>query len=473
MAVGEIFTGVFIGILQLLILTVAGFILAKLSPLDPVGERKFSLAVFYLLLPLFCIIELSKSVNITENVLNICFLIISFTCVSIVSGILGFIYAKLSGVDLRSIWSFVIVSTFGSVTAFPAIIATSLCEPGGLLGHDKNCHASQGYSLMGLLMLNIYLWAVAPILISRDKFLCYHIRRKICLVKEFYPSLAAFMKDTDFTHFNAVQKERHADIMITMTESEEDSTLRVRFVKHEPVEKPHDSLDDEGLIEYSLQMNMDSTGYNEFKVHFETFLTKIHPKVFEKMWTSIPRPVKPLPISFCYIASLLASPPIIACFAGILLGAIPGVAPALFSDTSKQIFMKTVTNLSVGAIPTLVMLLGAKLSNGFQFTNTVNLRMKDLIALVILKLIIIPLIGIGFMEIAHKILSNENDRVLEFIMYSFWNVPPSVLMISTFVMIGYYSKEIGILQFWTNSLSAITMPVMYVIYFSVFPIKNT
>jgi len=473
MNVGEIFMGVFIGILQLLMLTISGLVLAKLSPLDSVGEKKFSLATFYLLLPLYCIIEISRSVDVSSDIISISFLILSFTVSTIVSGILGFIYAKLFGVDLRAIWSFVIICAFGSVTAFPAILASSLCEQGGLLADDENCSSSQGYSLMGLLMLNIYLWAIAPILISRDKFLCYHIRRKMCLVKQFYPSIAAFMKDSDFSQFNTVQKERHKDLMTSMTESDEESTMRVRFVKEEPAEKPQESLDDEGLIEYSLQMNMESTGYYDFKKHFETFLTKIHPKVFEKVWNTIPRPVKPLPISCLYILSLLISPPIVACFAGILLGSIPSVAPALFSDTSRQIFMKTLTNLSVGAIPTLVMLLGAKLSYGFNFTNSVNLRGKDVIAMTIIRLILTPLVGLGFMLFAHSIIGEYNNRVLEFIMFAFWNVPPSVLMISTFVMVGYYSKEIGISQFWTNSISAITMPIMYVIYFTLFPITQS
>ena len=60
----------------------------------------------------------------------------------------------------------------------------------------------------------------------------------------------------------------------------------------------------------------------------------------------------------------------------------------------------------------------------------------------------------------------NNDKVLQFVIYAFWNVPPSTQLVSLFVVMGYYLKEMTILQFWSNIISSITMAVFYIIYFA-------
>jgi len=470
MSIAELFTGAFIGVLQILILTVCGIILSKLPALDSIGENRLTSVVYYLFLPVYCFIAISGSINIAQEGVKIGLLVLSFTCSTIISGILGFLYSKVSKVDIRVMWSATIMSTYGSVTAFPSLLANALCEDGGLLENDKNCVNVEGYALIGLLMLNIYVWAIAPVLIARDKFLCYHIRRKMCLVKEFYPSIEEFLKDKELEHINAVQQEKHRDLLST-ADSEHDILQKDKFFLDSPVDIPQESLNDESLIEYSLQMNISSQDYQEFRTHFESFISKINSKVFDKLISKMPHPIKPLPTSISYLVSQLIRPPIIACILGIIFGSVFTLRNAIFNTWSKKLFIKTLTNVSSGAVPTLVLLLGAKLSKGFGFTTNVNLRIKDVIAMNIIRLIITPLCGYLFMFIIQSLIDQEDkDYVLEFVMYIFWNVPASLLMISTFVLIGYYSTEIGIVMFWSNAVSVITMPLFNIIYFMIFPV---
>lgn len=471
MEILKIFRDVLIGMLQILIQAAVGVLLAKLSPMDPVGEKKFNMSVFYVFLPLYCFLEISNAIDLTEKILPIGLLIFSFTIATIVSVLLGVAYGKLARVDIRVMKSFLIVCAFGSVTAFPIIMASALCDTGGILSSDENCAYYQGYSLIGLLMLNIYLWASAPLMISRDKVECYNTRRKMYLVRMFYNSLDEFMKDKTLAKMDQAQQEKQGGDVLKTIESDRELTVK-DFFDHVPDEHPHETLEDEGLIEFSLGMNLSPSNCQNFTKHFEFLLQKIPPSIFENIKQTLPRTIKPVPITFKYITSQLISPPLFACLLGLIIGMISPIRNSMFSSWGMKLFFKTLIKLGTFAVPILVMLLGAKLSHGFAITKTVNLRMVDLVSVIIIRLVVVPAIGLAFIAFLHAISgSAKDDNVLFFLVYSFWNVPPSILMISAFVMVGYYSKEIAILQFWTNTLSAISMPLFYVAYFSLYPVS--
>jgi len=471
MDVVSIFVGVLIGVLQVFIYIALGYLLAKLSPLDSVGEKKFNLAVYYVFLPIHCAIEISSTIDLGRQAAEVGLLAFSFTVATVVGATLGFIYCKISGLDIRVIRSFLIVCCLGSVTAFPALMAGSLCKDGGILDKDPNCQYSQSYSLIGLLMLNIYIWTSSPLLISRDKVVCYNLRRKMYLIRNFYASLKDFMNDKTMEKLHQVQQEKHGEVIGTIETDRETTTND--FFNHVPDEHPHETLDEEALIEFSLEMSLAGKKHDEFMKHFQLLLQKIHPNIFENIRQTLPRTIKPMPIDIKYISSKLVSPPIVACVLGLILGAIGPIRDGIFSALGNRIAIGSLKKIGDSAIPIIVLLLGAKLSQGFTFTKSVNLKMKDLIALGIIRLVIVPAIGLGFVALVQLMATEKKEnRVLFFIIYAFWNVPPSALVISAFLMISYYSKEIAILQFWTNSLSILSMTVFYVSYFSIYPLNN-
>lgn len=461
MDVITIFVDVLVGVLQIFIYIAIGFLLAKLSPMDLIGEKKFNLATYYVFLPLHCAIEISAAIDLGEQAAEVGLLAFSFTVSTVLAALLSFLYCKITGVDVRVVKSFLIVSCLGSVTAFPAVMAGSLCDDGGAMHGDPNCEYYQGYSLIGLLMLNIYLWIASPLLISRDKVKCYNLRRKMYLIRNFYDTVEEFMNDKAFSKLDQVQQEKHGEVIGTI-ESDRETTTN-DFFDHVPDEHPHETLDEEALIEYSLQVNMSESNHDAFVRHFKLLLQRIHPNVFENIKQTLPRTIKPVPVDIKYILLQLASPPIMACILGLVVGAIGPISDGLYGTQGKRYVITSLRKLSGVAIPFLVALLGAKLSHGFTFTKTVNLRVKDLVALGVIRLLLIPAIGLAFVALLKEMASGQKDNeVLFFIIYAFWNVPPSVLVISAFLMVGYYSKELAIIQFWTNSLSAIFMTVFFV-----------
>ena len=470
MGLETIFTGVFIGVFQIVLLIIVGLVLARLGPLDATGERKFTLANYYVFLPLFCGIELAKAVDAREGLDSIAFLIFSFTASSMIAAFLATLYCNFFRVDFRAAKSFVTICTFGSVTAFPAIMARALCDDQGPLRKNEYCVYAQGYSVIGLLMLNVYLWTIAPLVISRDKAACYTIRRKAYLIREFYISMQEFLDDKELDRITEVQQERHSDLLEPIGGDDEVS-LNDKFFQYLSEEKMSEDLEAKELIEFSLHVNLCNENYKRLSAHFALFLQKIHPKVFDHLCSKIPGTAMPLQISCQYLLWQLVSPPIVASFVGLILGLITPVKQALFHELTSQISIKTLSSLSNMAIPLLVLLLGAKLYAGASFSNDVNLRRWDLVALIIIRLVLVPAVGLGFMWLVSTFGSNtlQVNKVLRLIMFAFWNVPPSVLTISAFVMVGYYSKEVAILQFWSNLLSAFSMSGFYVVYFLIFP----
>ena len=167
----------------------------------------------------------------------------------------------------------------------------------------------------------------------------------------------------------------------------------------------------------------------------------------------------------------IISPPVVGCVTGVIIGLSTPVKNAFFSTWGEQVFIKTLSNVGAITVPLANMLLGCKLASGFTFTKDMNLRIIDLIAGIFIRLVIMPLIGLGYMKLIFLtgIRQIKDNKVLAFVMYTYWFVPPSVLFISLFVMLKHYMKEMALLQFWTNVLTIGTVPAFIIAYFAIFP----
>ncbi len=466
MAILSVFWVTLRGVLQTVILCAAGVLLAKLGPLDPIGDRKYALGVYYLFLPIYCMLQIAQAISV-DRIDSFGYLAFSFVAGCLVSLLCAAIYSKIFKVDYRCTKSFILVTTFGNATSYPELLVRSLCDSGGTFEGDPNCEYAVGYAVMGLFFLNVFAWALGPFLISRDSTVCHNERRKFFLIRKFYTSVADFMADTTFAKLDVVEKEKYRDEMSKpRNDCETESNISDRFAN--PTRKGVESgvLEEIGLVEFSLEIKLDSDTHPEFDSHFNSFLGKLHPLVLERICNEMPGPIEPLNISFSYILEKLAIPPIILAIVGVIIGLIDPIKDWIFSDSAQPIFMKTMINVGNIAIPVLVMLLGAKLSLGVGFGKDVNLNLKDLIGIMIIRLLIVPAIGLGFMKIVALggILDPDEDKVLAFIAYSFWNLPPSVMVISVFLVFRYYAKEIAVIQIWTNVVAAITLTVYLVIY---------
>ncbi len=459
MSIGVIVSGVMIGVLQLIILGALGIAMARLGALNAEGGKKFTVATYYLLLPLYCAIGLAGEVYLPDDIAAIGYLAFSFLTSFIVGLVITWLYCKITRIDHRIMTSFIVMCGFGSITAIPVVMAKAVCEDGAPLGGHESCKYVEGYASIGILIVCICLWSFFPMLLTHEKAFCLDIRRKMAVVREFYDTLPEFMNDIELTKITTTQEEQTNNRLETSYAMAEDGLVRDKFYKCDHPKSHENTLDDEDLIAYSLGLNLDYKTSVEFNHHFDKMLEKIDKSMYEQISHKIPKLTPPLNFTCKTVLIEVFSPPVIGSLIGIIIGTIKPLKEALFSDLGGRIFLDTLTTVSTIAVPNLMMVLGSKLYNGFNFDKDVNLRKIDLIAFIVLRLIVVPAFGLIFMVIVNLFDTKEiqENKVLNFIMYAFWNVPPSTQLVSLFVMIGYYLKEMTIIQFWGNLISSVTL----------------
>ncbi|MDR3548913.1 MAG: AEC family transporter, partial [Candidatus Pacebacteria bacterium] len=473
MAIGEAVIGVLKGVFQMVILGFAGVLLGKLGPLDSIGDKKYSMGIYYLFLPTYCAIQIANAITV-DRLDSFGYLTLSFVLGCFFSGVLGWIYCWLFKVDLRCRKSLLIIITFGNATTYPEVLIRSMCQNDGLLSGDPNCQYGVGYAMLGLFLLNVASWSIGPFVVSRDHTIRHNERRKAYVIKQFYPTMNAFFEDVDISAVTGMVQVKYPQLNLSTSVDSTPHCASDRFF-HPPVCNEESlALEAQDLIEFSMEIYLTPENSKRLNEHFELLTEKLDPRVVEAICKDIPGPIAPLQVTFRYILSKLVIPPIVLCFVGFIVGLIGPLRDWILGSTADSIFMATLGKIGNIAIPTLVMTLGAKLSTGVKFDKDVNLRFVDVMGVTVIRLLIVPAIGIGFMEIITRagLITVGDDKVLSFIVYSLWNLPPSVMVASIFLVFRYYTKEMAIIQLWTNIIAIATLTMYLVVYYEIFCPEN-
>eukprot|EP00826_Nyctotherus_ovalis_P002234 TRINITY_DN1042_c0_g1_i2.p1 TRINITY_DN1042_c0_g1~~TRINITY_DN1042_c0_g1_i2.p1 ORF type:complete len:486 (-),score=109.57 TRINITY_DN1042_c0_g1_i2:176-1633(-) len=483
MGIGTTVVEVIISVFQLVIAMAAGAFLAKLGPMDKVGESKFVLGFYYLFLPLFCFLEFAKTTD-ASNIANFGLLLMNFAISLLVIFLVSYLYCYVTKVDVRSMNSFIIVTAFGNVAFFPGAIVESLCDKNGLLKGDENCANGYGYCTFGIFMINIVTWGAAPYILSREKAFTLNIARQMYVVKQLYDSPQEFMADEDFSVMEENQKKKFGDLL-TESEERDESPVSAKnavvmngktlaetdLLNGETKNKDYTILETEEMRNFSNALYMDSDTHDKFQDHFNKFIRAMNSKVRIRITAPLPAAAEAPKASFKEIALKVLTPPTVLSVLGIVVGFIDPIKDALFSARGMQIAVKTLTSIGSISVPIGNMLLGCTLADGFTYNKHMNLRLMDLISLNIIKFIIIPSIGLAYMTmITHwNIKEIDDNRVLSFVIYSYWFVPPSIALMSIFVLLKHYQREAALLQFWANLITIGSTPVFIIIYFAIYP----
>ncbi len=466
MALSVALVGIVIGMFQLVLLVACGFFLAKMGALDQSGEVRFALASYYLMLPLFCFIQIAEATSVS-SIIPLCYISLAFIISCIVIFILALCYCELSGADVRTKKCLIFSTAFGNVTTLPAIVVDSLCGSGGTLDRDPNCRKGFGYAMFTIFFLHIAVWSIGPLVATSDREKGRNVMRMMWVVKQFYPSAKAFLEDQELASVHEQPEENRNNP--EQGQGERHESAREIFYAGG---RENDSRfwENEELLAFSTEYRISRGGYRTFEAHFDSLLGKLTPDWVRK--ARLPPPERKIQMTAGVILSKVVAPPVVACVLGFIVGLIAPVKSALIeSDIAGRVVMKTAYNVGYMAVPVSAMLLGAKLLVGFTFSKGMNLRILDIVATIVIRLVMAPVVGLGFMFLAAKlnISAVKHDRVLSFVVYANWCVPPSLVLISLFVLYDYYTRETALIQFWSNVVSVVTISAFLLLYFYLFP----
>jgi predicted permease len=447
------FLGVVFAVMQMVLLALGGMFLTRKGILDPATENRLAKINYYLFIPLYSAVGIAKSIE-EDRLAYLGYIYTSFLLSVIVTTFLGLVYALVSGLDLRIIRCFVLCCAFGNALALPAKLVGSVCQGGGPLYGAKYCSDGQGYVAIGMMLFNILVWVISPPFIAADKAVCMEVRRKAYVVRHWYSSLATFMSASNFDEIPPPEPV------------EEPTSSQSRL---HPVEKGKE-LEDPLLASYALKVKITRASLERLNSQYEQFLAKADPAEVASLIQQLPPEDKPFRLSCLFILQQILTPPLMFSILGIIIGLITPVKRFLFDPASyAAMFMETFKQVADMAVPVVSMLLGAKLAYGIKMGADINLNTRDLIAMMIIRLAIAPAIGLGFMHLAYQMWPNlYENRVLGFMMYQYWSVPTSIVMLSVFLIVEYYGRELAIIQVWMNIAAIAALTLFLFLYFILF-----
>ncbi len=483
--------GVVVDLIQTTIFTLIGFVLAKIGALAPKGELLSAKANFFILTPFFCFFEVSNSTRSISR-LSMLLLWLTFAVSSVVAAFLAWIYCCLFAADVRTINSLVLTAAFGAVAFFPKVLIHAACSEDGYMWEDPGCEIGPGYSMYIILWFNLVLLCIGGLFASRDCAISHNIMRQMWFVRKFYPSPAEFLTDLRLDAMEQVQSEKFAEYLkpdeiinqqevwsTTHTHAQlvsKEGSHKVKFMKsRDLVENSVTIFTDPGLIRYSFSIHMNPDTYNRFQCHFDAFLDKMNPSVFTALYTAaVPGPEKPEEISRWFFLGLLKSPIILSSIAGFIFGFFPTLSDWLYSPRVVELFMGSVEALAGFAVPLAVMVLGAELAKMEYTRKDTIIRVLDVIAIIVIRMGLVPLLGLGFVWIIALMMGSwlTDNRVLTFSVFANWCVPPGILVITLFVLVGHYSKEVTVIIIWCLIASLVTVLPLVVVYFAIEPAKS-
>jgi len=476
MEIKYVFFEILKNLLLIAIFAVVGTILAWVKAFDKIGENRSAEANIHVFIPVFCFVAFSQAVyNLSSNALGLLFF--TFVISASIGAVLAFIFAWVSRMDVRIIAVFMLMAAYGNVAFIPESILVALCGTFGYgsLQADAGCKHAGGYSLYVLFLFNYSLICIGPFFMHMNKAKAFNIRRQMIMIREFYStSPADFMADTELVGVDkrlkeglnlGGDKEVHLQIEgppvktpespekkegqegkpnnYQDTESALHTTGNRSVLDRENPKVPMSTLEEPELIVYSLEYHMDPAGHEKFQKHFDKFIDKFDNRTVNLFCEKhVPSPEKPMEFGIMFILGRIYHQVNVGCILGIIIGRINAAEEWFYCKDIISIFMGPVESIANLAIPIAVMILGIQLATGFSLRG-MSIRVIDIAGLIVIRHMILPAIGIGFARALYNdgIWDLQNDGVLAYSIFANWNLPPGILLLTLFVLCGYFARE--------------------------------
>ncbi|KAK9742529.1 hypothetical protein RND81_03G179300 [Saponaria officinalis] len=164
----------------------------------------------------------------------------------------------------------------------------------------------------------------------------------------------------------------------------------------------------------------------------------------------------------------ILQPPTIASFLAITIGMVPQLKGLLFGDAAPLLFLTDGFDIMAGAmVPFVMLVLGGMLAEGPDDQSRLGLRTT--IGIVVARLLVLPLIGIGVVIMAQKSgLLIEGDQMYKFVIFLQYVTPSAILLGAIASLRGYAVKEASSLLFWQHVFAVLSLSLYMFVFFKVF-----
>ncbi|XP_060190265.1 protein PIN-LIKES 5-like [Lycium barbarum] len=392
-------------ILQVLLISVLGALMAtdylKLLPSD--ARKSLNKIVFVVFTPSLMFASLAKTVTL-DDIISWWFMPINIGLTFLVGGILGWIVVKILKPEVHLEGLIVATCSAGNLGNLLLIVIPAICKEDGSPFGDHGICSSVGlsYASFSMAVGGFYIWTYT-----------YHLIR------------------SSSVKFRA------------MKAAEEDALKKPNNDLLNANEKSH-LLQDDDLAVTNIQDPENQA--------------IIHPSIKKgevSSWSKIAGTLNKI------VEELLA-PPTVAAIIGLIFGSVTWLKNLIIgSNAPLRVIQDSVKLLGDGTIPCITLILGGNLTQGLR---KAKVKPMIIIAVVCVRYIFSPLVGILVLKAAGKLGFLAGDPLYKFVLMIQYTLPPAMNIGTMTQLFDVAQEECSVLFLWTYLVAAFALTIWSTIF---------
>lgn len=422
-------------LLKLLCLTVIGLILAhpRIQIVPRATFKLLSKLVFALLLPCLIFVHLGQSVT-RNDILLWWFVPVNVLITTATGCVLGYIVAIICRPPPQFFRFTIIMSGFGNTGNLPIAIVGSVCH-GSDNPFGPDCHRT------GIAYVSFAQW-VAVILVYT---FVYHMMEP---PMEYYEIVSEENEIEEELISNISRPLLHEAEWPGMVDKET-AHSKTPFIARVFMSISGSSQNTFPEIDFSEEGGV-AAGPSSPK----SLRCLAEPKVVRRIRVV----AEQTPVQH------ILQPPTIASLLALIVGMVPVFKDIVFGYDAPLSFITDSLDILAGAVvPSVMLILGGMLAEG---PNDSALGIRTTIGIIVARLLVLPLIGIGVVALADKLhLLIEGDQMYRFVLLLQYTTPSAILLGAIASLRNYAVKEASALLFWQHICAVVSLSVYIVIYF--------
>ncbi|KAK1423116.1 hypothetical protein QVD17_18411 [Tagetes erecta] len=400
-------------LLKLLSLTVIGLILAhhKTQIIPKSTFNLLSKLVFALFLPCLIFIDLGKSITV-HNIALWWFIPVNVIISMSLGFMLGVIVVHLCRPPKQFVRFTIVMTACGNTGNLPIAILGSLC-------HSEDNPFGPSCHQRGVAYVSIAQW-VSVVLVYT---LVYH------------------MMEPPVEYYEIIEEESVESCRI-------DSGSLVVEAEWPP-----------GFAEINVSRNVshnrqDNSQDDDVEIQVNETRTK---PIGSKMVQKVRVVAEKTPIKNIF------QPPTIASLLAIIIGSIPHAKSFVFGYDAPLGFITDSLEILGGAmVPSVMLVLGGMLAEG---PNDSKLGLKTTVGVIVARLLVLPVLGIGVVGLADKMhLLLADDAMYRYVLMLQYATPSAILLGAVARMRGYAVSEASALLFWQHVFALFSLSFYIFVY---------
>ncbi|KAJ1692509.1 hypothetical protein LUZ63_009207 [Rhynchospora breviuscula] len=406
-------------IVQVMLIGLLGAFLAteRVNILMPNARRDINKIVYAVFTPALVFSNLAKTVTL-KDVISWWFMPVNIGIIFLVGGIIGWVAVKilkppkhLSGLIIAS-------CSAGNLGNLLVIIIPAVCdEDGSPFGRDQSMCRARGlsYASFSMALGGFYIWTHTYSLMKR--------------AAKLYHRMQLIANTTAVERINSVVEEKDDE----MADTDQEAGLS----------EPEKSVEEK--VSNQLDLPLLSSGFSS------GFLNSSKRNIWERLRDA-----------FRQIIEELLAPPTLSAIIGFIVGAIPWFKSLIIGDGAPLRFIQdSIKILGDGTIPCITLILGGNLTKGFRESD---INLVGIMAIIIVRYVILPVIGIGLVRLAYQVGFLPQDPLFQYVLMVQFTLPPAMNIGTMAQLFDVGQEECSVIFLWTYLVAAIALTLWSTVY---------